>query len=65
MTDDARAYAPPPAFAAAARVAPDAYAAAYRQSVDEPDAFWREQAARLAGRIPKRFWAQASSPPVD
>lgn len=22
-------------------------------------------AARLAGRIPKRFWAQASSPPVD
>lgn len=23
------------------------------------------RAARLAGRIPKRFWAQASSPPVD
>ncbi|MBB1030631.1 thiazole synthase, partial [Dietzia sp. SLG310A2-38A2] len=22
-------------------------------------------AARVAGRIPKRFWAQASSPPVD
>ena len=29
------------------------------------DAVRAGRAARLAGRIPKRFWAQASSPPVD
>ncbi len=47
MPHDVRAYPPPPAFAAAARVAPDAYGDAYRRSVDDADAFWREQAARL------------------
>ena len=39
--------APPAAFAAAANTSPEAYAALVRRVADDPDGFWREQAARL------------------
>ena len=42
---ETRVFPVPPGFAAAARVkSPDAYHAMYRASVDNPDAFWAEQA---------------------
>ena len=48
-----RRFHPSAAFASHARVASHhAYAALYRQSIEEPDAFWREQTCDLVWRTP-------------
>ena len=53
-----RRFHPDPAFVERARVSSHhAYASLYRQSIEEPDAFWREQTADLAWRTP---WTRAS-----
>ena len=46
MPDDVT-YPPPADFAARARVSADDYDRMYRQSVEDPEGFWREQAARI------------------
>lgn len=44
---DSKVYAVDPALAANAWIDQDRYEAMYRQSIEEPDAFWAEQAKRL------------------
>ena len=59
------AYPPPSDFAAAATVQPDDYAAMYARSLAEPEAFWREQAARLDWVTPPTEIRDVSYGPED
>ena len=44
---DSELFPVPPGFAAHAHIDEAAYAALYRRSLDDPEGFWREQAAFL------------------
>ncbi|HEY8086527.1 MAG TPA: acetate--CoA ligase, partial [Polyangiaceae bacterium] len=54
---------PPSSFVGHARLASHAaYTSMYRQSIDEPDVFWREQAADLVWRQPWTTFSEWSLP---
>ncbi len=60
---ESRRFLPSKEFSSRARIASHAeYEALYRQSIDEPDAFWREQTLDLVFRTPWTKWSEWSLP---
>jgi acetyl-CoA synthetase len=60
-----RRFPPSAAFVSRARVSSHpAYTALYRESIDEPDAFWREQTADLTWRAPWTTFSESTITPA-